>query len=211
VYRFVAATLVGPGRSELDLLRGAGSVFDDLGLDAFAFAPAVRRTLGALQDVEFDALVSAHADFAGAQGLCPLSESAWRADPRRGEVAAVRSALLRGLRIRRLAPIDEHRHDADHIVVELEAMAVMCSREADAAVAADPVDALRRVLTDQRWLLDEHLGLWVGDLADEAGRRDRSGVFAAVTAAAHSLVDHDRQYVGLRLQVLAESGAGTIP
>ncbi len=81
----------------------------------------------------------------------------------------------------------------DHIAVELEFVAYLCSREADAWVGDDFKNA-RRMQDRQRRFLDQHPSKWVPVLLREIASRG-DVFFTSAARAAHVQVMHDVDFL----------------
>lgn len=93
----------------------------------------------------------------------------------------------------------------DHVAVELEFMASLCSHEGqgwEERSLAQGVWALQR----QKAFLEGHLAQWFPEFAQRVSAADRGGIFAAVATGAQSFIYHDQDLVGLLLEDVAGEG-----
>jgi TorA maturation chaperone TorD len=79
----------------------------------------------------------------------------------------------------------------DHVAVELEFMALLCGREAEAWEAERPVKGVE-ILRRQAAFLDEHLGRWLPRFAAAVAGKGESELYTSVTQAACAFIAHDR-------------------
>ncbi len=83
----------------------------------------------------------------------------------------------------------------DHVAVELEFMAFLCGREADAwnrQIVRDAVEALQR----QQVFLERHLARWFPGWVRQVAIADSEGVYSIVAEAAWAIISHDRDLIG---------------
>ncbi len=92
----------------------------------------------------------------------------------------------------------------DHVSVELEFLAFLCSREADAWDGKD-VHRGREFLHQQQTFLEQHLGRWFSDFARDVLRADPGGLYGSLAAAAAALIHHDLDLLPLLLEAFREA------
>lgn len=127
---------------------------------------------------------------ATAHGLsCPPLESAYRrgSSGREGFVIAAveRDYATAGVFLSR-----SHRLPPDHISLEMEFMAVLCGREAEAWASEDSKSATR-LLEKERRFLAKHVLSWLPAFAADLRDADLGGTYSQITAAGYSFVRHD--------------------
>ncbi len=199
VYRLCGAAFLPPEDDRVALLASSEGALEALEPDAFPFAAALRRFLGAVRDApptdvlegEYIRLFEAGVDGA----LCPPTESFHTTAARHGgpaEVDAVLESTYADIGI-------VHRSGTvvtpDHISVELEAMAFLCAEEAGAREADDlaaVADSLRR----QHRFLREHLARWAPVFLADVRRTSRLEVYRDLAEATEAFVRHDHVLVG---------------
>lgn len=90
----------------------------------------------------------------------------------------------------------EVRERSDHISVELEFMHVLALKEAYAA-ERKALEHVEICMDAQRKFIQEHLGEWVGLLAEALARSDGDGLFTAVARFAAAFVAADAKRLGV--------------
>lgn len=81
---------------------------------------------------------------------------------------------------------------ADHISVELEFMAYLCDREADALESADSEAAIRAVDTEWNFVAN-HPARWAKHLCNAISSRHRDSLYTVGARAAWSMAVHDER------------------
>ena len=94
----------------------------------------------------------------------------------------------------------------DHVAVELEFMAFLCGKEADAWNGEDIGEGLR-YLELQSGFLNRHLVRWFPTWARKVIKGNDGGVYAIVAEAAQAFIVHDQDLVGVLLSRLREAPA----
>jgi TorA maturation chaperone TorD len=94
----------------------------------------------------------------------------------------------------------------DHISTELEFLALLCGREADAWEKGD-LKSARRMQDRQRRFMEKHPARWLPALSAALAERD-GGIFREAVEAAHSLVAHDIDFLAALRPRLREGEAG---
>lgn len=203
IYRLFALGFSYPNPELIETASGALAALDDQGLFEFSFALDVAEAIDTVASAKLEELeVSYIALFeAGVGGAaCSPHESAHRADPRLGEVAEIQSEIRRtylrlGLSVEGMSP-----DMVDHITVELDVMALLCQREAE-AWTRDPGRAIRHQLE----LLEDHLLRWAPDFAARLVSASHHPAYTSLAVALDAFLGHDRQWVP-RLLEMARSG-----
>ncbi len=193
LYRFFATSLLYPGRAQLSRLAEAASVLAQERLAALAFYSSWRTLARILRDgVDSEAVAT---DFVrlfsvGERGnLCVPHESAYLA-PSRDRTGLIVAEVEREYARLGLVPAAEFTSLPDHVSMELEAMAFLCGREAQAR-GGGAFDEMTRVLTDERTFLDRHLGRWFPRFASHVLAANPGDFYRAVVTAADAFIKHD--------------------
>ncbi len=134
--------------------------------------------------------------------VCPPYESFYL-DPDPQAAGWVRAQLKQEYATAGLALAPAFHGLPDHVSVELEFMAFLCSQETDAWDRQDPREGME-FLKRQRTFLERHLGRWFPDFAREVQRADPSGLYGSFAAAAAALIHHDLDLLPLLLETFCE-------
>lgn len=95
----------------------------------------------------------------------------------------------------------------DHVSVEMEFMALLGGREAQAWEERNPTRAVR-ALRKQKAFLDRHLALWFPEFVRHVAAVDGGGVYAAVGQAAQAFVGHDRDLLETLIETFPAGDRG---
>jgi TorA maturation chaperone TorD len=95
----------------------------------------------------------------------------------------------------------------DHVAVEMEFMALLCDREAQAWEERIPTQGIQAVRR-QRAFLESHLAVWFPEFARQIMPVDSGGAYAAVAEGAQAFISHDRDLQGALLETLSASNRG---
>ncbi|MBI4201517.1 MAG: molecular chaperone TorD family protein [Chloroflexi bacterium] len=196
-YRLFSQSLLYPDEARLAMLATvAGEIGGwDEGLWGFAFAPGWSRLLSCLKEscspsathIESEYVSLFLANEAGVP--CPIYESAYL-----GEDPSATGLLLGQLekeyRLMGLSPSPDLKEPPDHAAVELEFMAFLCSREAEAWGRQTLAEAIRAVEAE-RVFLASHLTRWFPGIAGRVAAVARESRFAVITESACSFSGHD--------------------
>jgi TorA maturation chaperone TorD len=101
-----------------------------------------------------------------------------------------------------LQPSDELPERHDHIVLELEFMALLFELERRAAESGQP-DAHEKMMTcrnAQRRFLTEHLAWWAPAFAKVLGKENKGGFYEAVGVFLAALIPVERSFLGVEPQ-----------
>jgi TorA maturation chaperone TorD len=205
LYRFFAISLLYPEDARLQALEDVAASVEERELAPFAFHRAwsdLTQVLRSgidrgLAEKEYVRLFSVSTGGAP----CPPHESYYLATPGK---AAASVALELEAEYRRLGLTlsPEARTLPDHVAAEMEAMAFVCGKEAE-AWASRSLSRAAEVLEHERSFLDTHLGRWF-PLFSERVLQSGEGFYTAVVTAADAFVKHD---VDLLKALAAEVGA----
>lgn len=89
----------------------------------------------------------------------------------------------------------------DHVAVEMEFMALLCGREAQAweeRMPSQGIQAVRR----QKAFLDSHLALWFPEFARQVAAADSGGAYAVVGEGAAAFISYDGDLLDALLETL---------
>ena len=200
LYRFFAGALLPPDLERLDVLMLAAELLTDLGVDDFTFAGPwheLEERLDAVSSVEQVEAEYVRLFVAGAEGpLSPPTESHYAATEGACGGGTVTAAIRTDYAAIGLELGPDVCLQADHVAVELDAMASLCHKEAhdwEEGTRPATVATLRREWT----FLDRHLARWLPDLATRVRATEPGGFYSAVVDAADAFVRHDHELVGL--------------
>jgi TorA maturation chaperone TorD len=202
-YRLFSSTLLYPDAGRLEALATAAAGVRKLGheVSRFPFFLPWQRLLGLLADPprhpslgEAYVRVFLHNP---ERNPCLLHESAYVA-PGGHATGWVLALLEREYAALGLALPSSSESEPDHVAVELEFMAFLCSREADAWEARS-VGEGTRCLKRQLAFLDRHLTRWVPLWAHGVAASGGEGFYPAVAEAVEAFVTHDRDLVRVLL------------
>ena len=145
-----------------------------------------------------------------ARGIpCPPYESA-HMDAGSQNAGWVQAQLQREYATCGLVTSSSLNEPPDHVAVELEFMAFLCSQEAK-AWEADALEAGARALQREKGFLAQHLVCWLPGFAEQVVGADILGVYGTIASTARAFVTHDLDLVGIlldRLGGVAPLGTG---
>ena len=205
-YRLLGALFLYPDEVRLAKWGAMAEALtrESASLAAFPFFHPWQRLLTALQELAagelgqlqetYVSLFMLHRDGA----LCLPYESFYR-DPHGQAVGWVAAQLEREYAAAGLTLAPSLHDLPDHVAVELEFMAFLCDREAQAWEGEALTEGLQ-ALREQRAFLKAHLGRWFPAFARQVMAADPLGLYAVAAEAAHAFVHHDRDWVTLLVQ-----------
>lgn len=198
LYRFHAAAFLTPSAERLELLRAAADYLDTLGVDRFPFASvwaAFVSELGGADDVVELAGEHIRLFGSGTDGvLCPATESFYVASAEGGGIASFLSRLGREYQALGVQ-IDGRAVDGpDHISAELETMADLCRREAEAAESEDTA-AIELLLVMQDQFLARHPAAWFPAFAQRVEGAAPLTFYQSLVRATGAFLAHDQSLV----------------
>ncbi len=199
LYRVFASLFLYPEEGRMAILMDTVKGLNEDHLAQFAFHNSWVRLAQALQSEANAAALEreyVRLFFAGPRGiLCPPNESSYVAAP--GQPASPFLVLLeREYAELGLALSPDHPNLPDHVSVEMEAMAFLCGREAEAWRERD-AESARRALKHEGRFVTRHLGSWFPFLAASVKRETRVDLYGATSEAADAFVRHDRDLTRL--------------
>ncbi len=217
-YHLLSMALLYPDEQRLALVAAAARALRSgaAALNRFTFFVAWRRFRDLLEDVDESAPERVGEQYialfmAAVRGApCPPYESAYRdADvaPTGWVLAELDGEYARaGLEL-----ADDATEPPDHVSLQLEFMALLGGREAEAwdggAVVSNPGSNVRRLQRQQHEFLQRHLCSWFPAFAAGVATADPGGFYAQLTEAANTFVAHDRDLLGALLD-LSDSDNG---
>ncbi len=210
VYRFLAEVFLLPTEERISGLREAATALGgEAVLAGFPFFPAWQRLLRELEGLRSAQTLREvyERGFAGRGGpdLSSLLRGSFYLGGDPEAVAALCGRLEREYASAGLALSPQLRGAPDHLSVELEYLAFLCGREADAWQGGDVREA-RNVMVRQVRFLDCCVASWVPGLAERLVREDLPELYRAGAAACEAFVEQDRRFVSFVSQVW-ETGA----
>ncbi len=197
VYRVAGAGFAHPDTELITAADDVMGVLEELGVFDFAFAPDLAMAAAEFARADPDEISAAYVALfeAGVAGAaCPPHESAYRTDPRTGEVAVLMSDLKRAILRYGLAVDADAADMIDHVSAELGVMAALARRQGDLHEAGKPV---RQVIANQFEFLSEHLLSWVPRFTEAVGSRERHPAYTALGVATSSFLSQERQLLAL--------------
>ncbi|GMR09294.1 MAG: molecular chaperone TorD family protein [Anaerolineae bacterium] len=200
-YRLLAAMFLYPSHDRLERLRAlARELSEEEDATAeIAVSPGPGRLLNRLRSLadlqmeeEYNALFSV-------KPKAPPYESVY-VDPEGFNGGWIGVSLERIYGAAGVGVSENHKETPDHVAVELEFMAYLCSLEAQALAERD-MTATARARQYQAAFLNQHLGLWFAPFAQRVREASPGSHYDAVADAADSFV----------AQELGSLGAGAPP
>ena len=209
IYSFLSALFLYPDPERLSLLYQMAHAFSSgkaLWASFGFFLPLIRlvETLSRLRDGGPAQVQQEYTRLFLLDPLAPPYESFYR-DPQGPGRAWVVVQVKRAYAEAGLAASPDTGQPADFIATELEFMASLCAREAEAweeereGVA---LDLCRR----QRSFLDGHLARWASSLAERVREASPHGFYALAAEAAHAFTHHDLDWLTLLLDLGGQKG-----
>ncbi len=210
-YRLVSQALLYPDEERLSLLGAAAGELqrDGAALARFAFFVEWSQLLRVASELAERPTDHAQGEYVslftvGAPVVpCPLFESAYH----EGDVAPagwVRAELDRSYARAGLELSSDIADPVDHVALELEFMALLAGREAQAweqrSAAGDAATTTAWLLEQQRNFLDEHLCVWFPALTARLAAEDESSEYAALSRLANAFLIHDRDLLSALLE-----------
>ncbi|MDR5710232.1 MAG: molecular chaperone TorD family protein [Armatimonadota bacterium] len=207
VYRFLSAVFLYPTEKRFrGLVTSARVLRRERGFAGFAYYSPWESLLRLLAEEppELFALQEEYVRLFGIEWRgprCPPYAS-WYLDPDALGIR-IRGELVREYASAGLVPAPEGSEPPDHLSVELEFMACLCGREAEAwqrAWTKEAVELLRR-----EWgFLERYLNPWIPDFARRLREEEVAAVYRAGAAACEAFVLHEGDLVRTCLDFLCE-------
>ncbi len=210
-YRLVSQALLYPDEERLSLLGATARELkhDGATLARFAFFVEWSQLLRVASELAERSAEDAQGSYVslfavGAPAVpCPPFESAYY----EGDVAPggwVRAKLDRTYDRAGLELSSEVAEPVDHVALELEFMALLAGREAQAweqrSAAGEAAAATAWMLEQQRDFLDEHLCVWFPAFSARLAAADEDGAYAALSRLANAFLVHDRDLLSALLE-----------
>jgi TorA maturation chaperone TorD len=209
LYRYFGRALLPPDASRISAIAASRSYFDTAGMDFFSYYGPWRAFDAEVSSADVPALTSEYVSlFASGVGgaLCPPTESYYVGNADGGQIARAVAELERVYGEMMLAPADGSEAP-DHIATELEAMSLLCAREAEAREAG-LVDIAGETLDRECRFLRGHLARWLPDFRDRLDEVPPvSAFYTTLIAAVYAFVVHDVEYTALLKQHLESAAA----
>ena len=195
VYRILSAGFAPPNPAFLDVATDSITVFEELGVYDYSYAPAVIDMLHRFGAADLDELTHWHERLfeTGIDGdVCLARESIRLGNPRTGDTAR----LLADLRTAQesfgiTVPSDR----IDHAATELASMAALCGHAAE----TNGDDAIRAAMQCQAEFAADHVLRWIPDLGREVTELAPHPALRSLGAATVAFLEHDRQLLPILL------------
>jgi TorA maturation chaperone TorD len=200
-YRFSGALFLYPDEERLVNLVGAAKELQKEGdsLAVFPFFGPWRLLLATLQELtDAEEVEEEYVRLFVVNPQAPPYESSYL-DPRRRATGWITAGLAREYTEMGLAQSPSVQEPPDHVAVELEFMASLCSLEKQTWEREAPEEACQ-LLQSQRGFLGSHLERWFPAFARQVAAAGRDGLYVLAAEAAGALIHHDRDLVDLLLQ-----------
>ncbi len=209
-YRLVSQAFLYPEESRL---QGVELLADELGrektsLARFSFFGEWTRLLRSIKSLasekrqaiqnEFVSLFSASAG----DVPCPPYESVYR-EPYGRPTGWILAEIEGDYATVGLAPSPSLKEFPDHVSLQTEFLALLCSRETQAWGDQDLERGIK-ILRKEKAFLERHLGLWFPQFARRIRVADRTGIYAAIGAGAERLISHDKDLLSELITMLSE-------
>lgn len=203
LYRFFGGVLTPLDDQRLESLHAAAQYLNDR-VEEFAFSIQWRDLLRAMAERPSTELLAAQHVRLFASGmddaLCPPTESYYRQDAAQGAIPEMVANLQREYRVLGLESVGG-AEAADHAATQLEAMSVLCDREALAWETQAALDALATLAAEESFL-KSHLAAWFPLFRDRVSHADPGPFYRALIDAAHAYLVHEVDLVAaLRAQL----------
>ncbi len=200
MYRvFTAGFLMPDGDRMMNIWSGA-EVLEALGIERFGFYPEWARWHDQIRLLDYETELGPEYTrlfVTGVSGAdCPPTESFYMSDPIRGEVGMLLASLRREYDRFRITPTSVVADTLDHVAIELEAMAWLCSAEAASRASEGGAHLLRTLDYEKRFIV-EHLGRWLPALVAKLDDSGPHPYYATLGRAVGAFVHHDRELLGL--------------
>ncbi|MFQ5837872.1 MAG: molecular chaperone [Thermoplasmata archaeon] len=193
LYRFFATSLLYPEEERLALLTDAANLVGEGQLAVFAFHQSWERLTQSLQKrMRLDDLEKEHVRLfsVGPGGaLCPPHESFYLALPGQATALIVNQVEREYTRLGLTIP-PHMKSLPDHVSAEMDAMAFLCGKEAE-AWRGEALHEAVQVLEEEGDFLRQHLGRWFPFFAERVLGIGEETFYATVVGAADAFIKHD--------------------
>lgn len=187
-YRLFAALFLNPSKDRLTRLRALAGELSEGGNASteFAFSPGVGRLLNDLRSMDGMQIEEEYNAIFCVQPKAPPYESFY-VDPEGFGRGWVGVGLDRIYCAAGVGVSENHKEPPDHVAVELEFMAYLCSLQAQALAEQDKA-ASARAGRHQAGFLDQHLGIWFAAFARRVREASPGSFYDAVAGGADSFI-----------------------
>ena len=203
-YRFSGALLLYPDAERLSTAIAAAAELqsESESLARFSYWQPWQRLLSTLQGQENGSAERIEEDYVRlflVKAEAPPYESFF-IDPDRQAAGWIAAQLAREYAEKGLTLSPSLNQPPDHVAVELEFMAHLCSVEARAREMGDRI-GVHQALTGQATFLNRHLGSWFPVFASRiAAARGGGGLYADIAEAASAFIQHEQDWIALLLE-----------
>jgi TorA maturation chaperone TorD len=188
-----------PDSARLESIAAAGEYLDGADIDQYAFYGAWRAFADAAETAQAEQLTAEYVRLfaSGVSGaLCPPTESYYRGGADGGKIATLLTQVEQIYGDLGLSSVGGSEAP-DHAATELEAMSVLCSREAAARESDSTGGAANALLAEARFL-GTHLRVWFPEFRDRVANAPGVGRFyGTLIEAIYAFIVHDVDLVGL--------------
>lgn len=196
VYRALSLGFAYPTPLRLAELARAGATPEVLARVPARVAEALADLAGAAAVADPDAVAAEYVFLFDRQVRCPPWEGAWQAGPQTAGKGALLADLGGFYAAFGLRPEAGQREAEDHVVAELEFMAVLCLKEAW-ALAAEGGAGQEVTREGQRAFLADHLGRWATAFAGALGSASPLPYYRAAATLLAAWVAHEAGTFGV--------------
>lgn len=202
-YSLMSAVFFGDLRETADLISDTASevlAVSDWAAD-MSFYPDLAEFLRAFGELDSESYSEVESQYqrlfgptpSSASSSVPLNETSYLV-PGAEETGWVLASVERHYSSAGIESTPASGNVPDHIAVELEFIAFLCGREAE-AWAGDDFKEARRMQDRQRRFLDQHLSKWIPIFVREVTGREDTGPFELAAKAVQVQVIHDLDFL----------------
>ncbi|MGQ9554983.1 MAG: TorD/DmsD family molecular chaperone [Anaerolineae bacterium] len=199
-YRLAAALFLYPNRSRWANLIGAARELkqENGSLGLFPFFGPWQRLLTTLLNEDCRKIEGEYIRLFVVNPQAPPYESFYL-DPERQITGWIVAGLEREYTERGLAVSTPLQEPPDHVAVELEFMAFMCGREAEAWERKVVREGAHLLQSEERFL-DSHLKRWFPAFLRQVAVTSRTDLYGAAVEAVYAFLHHDQDLIALLLK-----------
>jgi len=215
-YRLLSQSFLHPDDGIVQTVRElAGELGEERAIqDELAISAEFRHLCSTWRDIDEPAVkliqtryVSLFSAATAGRLPCPPYESTYMA-ARGASEAIVLASVERDYATAGLYGTSTKKQAPDHISMEMEFLAILCGREAEAWEAEKTPQGIG-LLEKQSKFIETHLGLWLRAFAYDVRKADEGGLYADAAAATLAFVTHDRDLVEELAASLGNEGKET--